>query len=258
MNGQIDTSPIRLIVGASAGIGLAMTRHWLTGDTGSSGYVVAVSRHATGSPELIALQQQGLPLVCLDVDITHPSQLEDLAGQLKARELSPQVVVNCAGLLHQQPDELLPEKKLEEVNLESLQNVFTLNAFAPILLAKALLPVMPKNQHTVFASLSARVGSVSDNHLGGWYSYRASKAAQNQLMRTLAIETRRRRPQLCVLSLHPGTTDTALSKPFQRNVPADKLFSAEYAAEKLAWIIDNATQQDHGRFIAWDGQDIPW
>ncbi|MZR64418.1 SDR family NAD(P)-dependent oxidoreductase [Alcanivorax sp. DP30] len=244
----------RLITGASSGIGLALVQHWLKKDAA----VIAVSRHACDSAALTALQQQGLPLDCRDVDITDPAQLETLASSLREEGQSIEQIINCAGVLHDQTTGLTPEKRLEEVNLQNLQQSFAMNTFAPILLARQLLPLMPRRQPGVFASVSARVGSIEDNHLGGWYSYRASKAAQNQLLRTLAIETRRRYPQLCVLSLHPGTTDTPLSEPFQRNVPEGKLFSPARSARQLADIIDNADENDHGRFIAWDGRDIPW
>jgi NAD(P)-dependent dehydrogenase (short-subunit alcohol dehydrogenase family) len=110
----------------------------------------------------------------------------------------------------------------------------------------------------VFASLSARVGSIGDNRLGGWYAYRASKAAQNQLIRTFALELARRNPKACCLLLHPGTVDTALSAPFQAHVPTEKLFSVERASCQLLHIIAGSTPADSGRSIAWDGQDIPW
>ena len=142
--------------------------------------------------------------------------------------------------------------------MHSLIRSFEVNAFAPILLAQQVLPVMATHAPGVFASLSARVGSISDNHLGGWYSYRAAKAAQNQLLRTLAIETRRTHPAVCVMALHPGTTDTPLSKPFQRNVAPEKLFSPARSARQLAAIIERAGEAEHGRFFAWDGKEIGW
>ena len=244
----------RLITGASSGIGLALVQHWLASDSP----VIALARHASQADALVRLKQQGLPLLCMDVDIADEPQLQRLAATLKEKDLQPDQVINCAGVLHDHAAGLAPEKRLEDVNLQNLQHSFAVNAFAPILLARHLLPLMPRRQPALFASISARVGSIEDNHLGGWYSYRASKAAQNQLLRTLAVETRRRYPQLCVMALHPGTTDTPLSAPFQRNVPEGKLFSSERAAKQLATIIDHAGEDHHGRFIAWDGQPIPW
>lgn len=250
----MNVQQARLITGASSGIGLALLEHWLAPDAP----VIAVSRRATSHPTLHALREQGLPLRCINVDITQEEQLEYLAKNLEEEGIRLHQIINCAGLLHDAEIEMGPEKRLEDVSLKNLQRGFAVNTFAPILLARYLLPRMDKKQTAVFASLSARVGSISDNHLGGWYSYRASKAAQNQLLRTLAIETRRRYPKLCVMALHPGTTDTPLSSPFQRNVPEGKLFSATRAAQQLATIIDSASEQEHGRFIAWDGKPIPW
>lgn len=248
------TAHTRLITGASSGIGLALVQHWLS----SESPVIAVARHASESTILSRLKQQGLPLQCIDVDMTEEAQLQRLTQTLRDTGIQPTQIINCAGVLHDPATGLGPEKRLEEVSLTHLQQSFALNAFAPVLLARYLLPLMPRQQPGVFASLSARVGSIEDNHLGGWYSYRASKAAQNQLLRTLAIETRRRFPLLCVLALHPGTTDTPLSLPFQRNVPEGKLFSPGRAARQLAAIIDHAGEQQHGQFIAWDGEAIPW
>jgi len=110
----------------------------------------------------------------------------------------------------------------------------------------------------VFASLSARVGSISDNRLGGWYGYRAAKAAQNQFLKTMAIELARLNPSSIVLALHPGTTDTALSRPFQAGVAAEKLFTTEFVATRLLQLIADATPADSGSFVAWDGQTIAW
>jgi NAD(P)-dependent dehydrogenase (short-subunit alcohol dehydrogenase family) len=136
--------------------------------------------------------------------------------------------------------------------------VFALNAFAPILLASALLPLLDQGHPCVFASLSARVGSIGDNRLGGWYVCRASKAAQNQLLRTFALELARRNHQATCLLLHPGTVDTPLSAPFQGRVPAERLFTPDRAARHLLDIIAGAMPRDNGRFLAWDGQPIPW
>ena len=110
----------------------------------------------------------------------------------------------------------------------------------------------------MFASLSARVGSIEDNRLGGWYAYRASKAAQNQFLRTFAVEARRRAKNLIVLALHPGTVETGLSAPFRSNVPAKKLFSSDFAAECLLRNMENAGEENSGGFFAWDGLPIPW
>jgi NAD(P)-dependent dehydrogenase (short-subunit alcohol dehydrogenase family) len=166
------------------------------------------------------------------------------------------LVINTAGVLHA-PD-LQPEKRLSQVSKTSLMSSFELNAFGPILLAQALESVLPRDQPFHFASLSARVGSIGDNNLGGWYSYRASKAAQNQLLRTLAVEWKRRLPLGCVSLLHPGTTATDLSRPFQAGVPKDQLFSPSRAAHQLLDVLEGLDQDQSGQFWAWDGRPIPW
>ena len=153
---------------------------------------------------------------------------------------------------------LQPEKRLSKVCRPNLERQFAVNAFGPLLLAQALEPFISRDLPGHFASLSARVGSLADNQLGGWYGYRASKAAQNQLLRCLAIEWGRRRPQVCVSLLHPGTTATPLSQPFQASVPAERLFSPERAAQQLLTVLEGLGAEQSGGFWAWDGQPIPW
>jgi NAD(P)-dependent dehydrogenase (short-subunit alcohol dehydrogenase family) len=166
------------------------------------------------------------------------------------------LIVNAAGLLHA-PD-LVPEKSVTQISIASMQKVFAVNAFGPMLLIKALWPWLRAKRPIVFASLSARVGSIEDNQLGGWLSYRAAKAAQNQFLKTSAIELSRLNPQSIVLALHPGTTDTALSQPYQANVRPEKLFTPEFVAERLLEVIQHASPADSGSFIAWDGKRIAW
>ncbi|GAB6195742.1 SDR family NAD(P)-dependent oxidoreductase [Lysobacter xanthus] len=243
-----------LVTGASSGIGLALV-HTLLDHRGIA-EVVAVSRRATGNPGLAALRDRhGDRLRCIDADLTRDDDLASLAVELQAVG-ALHVVVNAAGLLHDAT--VAPEKALEQLSRASLERVFALNAFAPILLAQALMPLLCRGQPAVFASLSARVGSIGDNRAGGWYAYRASKAAQNQLMRTFAIEWKRRNRQGIALSLHPGTVDTPLSAPFRARVPPDRLFDPRTAAHRLLEVIAARTPADSGHFFAWDGTEIPW
>jgi NAD(P)-dependent dehydrogenase (short-subunit alcohol dehydrogenase family) len=183
-----------IVTGASSGIGLAAVRLLLDGEIGglSVGRVHALARGARDSVELEMLATQHGDRLCRwKVDLTRPAELADFAAALQLSGDRPALVFNAAGLLHG-PD-LQPEKSVSQIRLDSLQSVFAINAFAPILLAQALLPLLRVRGPVVFASVSARVGSIGDNRLGGWYAYRASKAAQNQLVRTLAIELRRLR-----------------------------------------------------------------
>jgi len=244
-----------LVTGASSGIGLAMLQQLL--DDSRLSVVFAVSRSASRSEVLRPLREtHGERLVLLDADMTDEGDLEKLRDKVSLRSETLDWVINAAGMLH--AADLQPEKSLEHVSMVNLERIFALNAFAPILLAKALMPMLCHGQAAVFASLSARVGSIGDNRSGGWYAYRASKAAQNQLMKTFAIELARRNRSACCLLLHPGTVDTPLSAPFQARVPAENLFTTDRAATQMLDIIAGSSSADTGRFIAWDGTDIPW
>lgn len=192
----------------------------------------------------------------LRVDLEDPDSLEAF-GQQVVRELAPLRLVICAaGLLHDAG--LQPEKRLSQVKADALRRSFAVNAWGPLLLAQAVEAALPREEPVHLASLSARVGSIGDNRLGGWYAYRAAKAAQNQLLRTLALEWRRRLPLACVTLLHPGTTATALSEPFRASVAPPNLFAPERAARHLLDVLERQTPDTSGSFLAWDGQTIPW
>ena len=248
-------TPTRLITGASHGIGLAMTARCLrAGDR-----VFAVSRAPARSDALAALAAEAPDrLHPLAVDLCDEDAVARLFETVREHTDTLDALVHCAGLLHDAETGLSPEKRVEDVNLTALQRVFAINSFAPILLARYALPLLRHDRRAVFASLSARVGSIEDNRLGGWYAYRASKAAQNQFLHTFAVEARRRARNLIVLALHPGTVETGLSAPFRANVPAEKLFSADFAAQCLLRNMENAGEEDSGGFFAWDGAPIPW
>lgn len=151
-----------------------------------------------------------------------------------------------------------PEKSWRALDAQAMAEMFTINAIGPALVAKHALPLLRKNGRPVFAVLSARVGSIGDNRLGGWHSYRASKAALNMLVRNFAIELSRSNPGAIAVALHPGTVDTDLSRPFQRGVPAGKLFTPEFSAGQLLKLIDGLTPGDSGKLLAWDGTEIPF
>ena len=139
-----------------------------------------------------------------------------------------------------------------------MRQVFDVNTFGVGLLAKHFIPMFPRDGRSVFGSLSARVGSIADNHLGGWYSYRASKAAQNMIIKGLSIEAKMRWPELVCIALHAGTVKSQLSKPFTSRVPDEKLFSPEQSCQYLCDVIDTLQPADSGNFYAWDGQPIPY
>jgi NAD(P)-dependent dehydrogenase (short-subunit alcohol dehydrogenase family) len=166
------------------------------------------------------------------------------------------LLMNVAGLLHD--DTLGPEKRLADMDPTNMRRVFEVNAFGPLLVAKHFASALIHQERAVLANVSARVGSIGDNRLGGWYSYRASKAAQNMFTKNLAIELGRRSPHVVVVGMHPGTVDTDLSKPFQRSVPPGQLFDVERAASQLLGVIERLGPEDSGSFVAYDGQAIPW
>ena len=167
------------------------------------------------------------------------------------------LVIVATGILHDGPD-LRPEKTWRSLDASALERVYRINTIGPALIAKHLLPSLAPDRKSVFAALSARVGSISDNRLGGWHAYRASKAALNMLIKTFAIELARRNPKALCVGLHPGTVDTKLSRPFQSNVPKPKLFDVDFVASRLLSVLDRLTPEDSGKLFAWDGQRIPF
>jgi NAD(P)-dependent dehydrogenase (short-subunit alcohol dehydrogenase family) len=233
-----------LVIGASGGIGAAATD--LLAREGFD-VVHALSRrdrdwHQSGI-------QSG------HIDIEQESSIAAAADRL-ADGAPLRLILVATGLLHD--GDLQPEKTYRTLDPEHLARSFRINALGPALVAKHMLPLLPKTGKSIFAVVSARVGSIEDNRLGGWYGYRASKAALNQFMRTLSIELRRQKSDAVCVALHPGTVDTALSQPFQGGVDSTKLFEPAYAAERLLTVLNTLTAADTGQFFAWDGQRIPF
>ena len=191
-----------------------------------------------------------------ELDIENENSLKDFRDKLSKSKLNLRLVLNATGRLHS--EKLNPEKRLQHINKENLIESFSINAFAPILLAKTIEEFINKELEFNFASISARVGSITDNKTGGWYDYRAAKSAQNQLFKSLSIEWARKYPKAIITLLHPGTVDTNLSKPFHKFVPKDKLFSPQKTPNHIIDILQNQKKKDSGKFIAWDGKEIPW
>lgn len=244
-----------LIFGASQGIGLGFVKNLLPDSRIKKIY--ATYRQTETAGELIALQNQHPDkLTCLSMDITQESQIVEVIQHIKAEVNKLHLVINCVGILHD--DTLQPEKSLRQINSENLLRYFQVNSIGSILLAKHLLPLFRHHEPSVFASISAKLASIGDNQLGGWYGYRASKTALNMFMRTAAIEYGRSSPKTLLVTLHPGTTDTSLSRPFQKNVPGDKLFSVERTVQQLLQVISQLEEGDSGKFFSWDGSRLPW
>ena len=245
------TDRVALVQGGNRGIGLAFVRQLLA-DPGFD-RVIATCRNPSGAEALRALAADP-SLELRRLDVTDEASIAAAAEGVEALHL----LLNVSGILHR-GDAVQPEKKLAQLDPAAMAEVFAINAFGPALVAKHFARALTRHKEpAVLANLSARGGSVGDNRLGGWYSYRASKAAQNMLTKNLSIEMTRRNPQLVVLALHPGTVDTGLSKPFQRGVPEGKRFDAERAARQLLAICRDATPDDNGCFYDWAGKPVPW
>ncbi|MGL4713381.1 MAG: SDR family oxidoreductase [Shewanella sp.] len=232
-----------LIVGGSGGIGKAMIKQI------QESYPDATV-HATFRHHLPKDMQEKIKWHALDV--TNEAEIKQLSETLTELDW----IINCVGILHRQDKG--PEKNLQSVDVGFFQHNITLNTLPSIMLAKYFATALTQSHSARFVVISAKVGSITDNRLGGWYSYRASKAALNMLLKTRSIEWQRTMKHCVVLSLHPGTTDTPLSQPFQRAVPKDKLLTPHYVASCLLPIIANATPTQTGRFFAYDGTEIPW
>ena len=238
--------PLRaVIIGASGGIGDAFVRAIIRDDANQ---VWATARHTASL--------RTTPTHASAVDITDEQSLQQLAEALKEANFQPNFIINCTGVLHTQ--EFGPERTWRHFDIDVMRRVFEVNAFGVGLVGKHLIPLIPRDRRSVFASISARVGSIADNRLGGWYSYRASKAAQNMFIKGLSIEAKMRWPKLICVALHPGTVESALSEPFSARVPPEKLFSPDQSCQYLTEVIHTLKPAQSGNFYAWDGQPIPY
>ena len=241
-----------LIQGGGRGIGLALARRALAA---GAERLVITARQPEASPAHAELAADPR-ITFLAMDVTDDAGIRAACAIM--RDILPRLdrVICTSGILRE--GEIRPEKRIADIDAEALVRLYRVNALGPMLLARELWPLLKGDHALRFSAISARVGSISDNRLGGWYAYRASKAALNQLMRTLSIELARANPNACVATLHPGTVDTDLSKPFQGGVPADKLFSADDSAGRMWAVLDGLTPQDSGTLFAYDGSVIPY
>jgi len=246
---------VRLVVGASRGIGLALVETQLADPAVRR--VIATLRPTSDRGGLERLADiYGERLHQIELDVTENSSLASFGQYLSRLDGGVDSTIHAAGILHEAS--LQPEKSLADCNATQLLRSFEVNSIGPLMVARCLLPTHGRQRPFSFAVLSAMVGSIADNRLGGWYGYRASKAALNQMIRTLAIECRVKHPGACILAIHPGTTDTALSRPFQRNVKPDRLYTPAQSATRILQVIQRAGPEQSGSFLNWDGKDIPW
>ena len=221
-----------LVIGASGGIGAAMVER-LHADPGC-GHVVGLSRRSEPA-----------------VDFDREASIGEAAAAVT--DQGPfHLIVNAAGVLH--AASFMPEKKLDDLHFEQMAQTFRINTFAPALLIRHFQALLDR-ERAVMAMLSAKVGSIEDNRLGGWYSYRASKAALNMVVKTAAIELARRRPNTTLVALHPGTVDTALSRPFRG---AEIGRPADAAAAEMLGVLAGLGPADSGGFFSYSGERLPW
>jgi NAD(P)-dependent dehydrogenase (short-subunit alcohol dehydrogenase family) len=240
-----------LVIGASGGIGKTLVKQ--LHETGEYEHVYAVSRTLPKSPI------EGVQYHTLDSEeegfvAQYCHQLKQAGGQFS-------LVVCCIGALHTvgvDNQKIMPEKRLEDIHQAQLSFYFTTNAILPAIWLKHVEPLLKGSEPSKLVFFSARVGSISDNNLGGWYGYRASKSALNMLIKCAQIECQRRAKNICLISYHPGTVETELSKPFQSNVPTGKLFTTDFTVTQLLTIIPSLTPENGPHYIDWQGSVIPW
>lgn len=229
-----DGSSLAVVVGGSGGVGAAL---------------VAALRDCPAYDEVLALGRRGSPAL----DLLDEASIAAAAAAVRARGV-PTLVFDATGFLHGGGME--PEKSWRELDPAHLAHAFAINAIGPALLMKHFLPLLPRDRRAVFATLSAKVGSIGDNRLGGWYAYRASKAALNQLVRTASVELRRSRPQAICVALHPGTVDTGLSAPFAKS--GLQVQAPALAAQRLLTVLAGLKAEDSGEFFDYRGERLPW
>ncbi|MGP5231542.1 SDR family oxidoreductase [Psychrobacter celer] len=250
-----------LVIGGTGGIGQAIVKELLqrTANEQSNGNIGNTRVYATyhkSQPDFAADN-----LYWISMDVSDEDSIEQAIADMKQQAAHIDWVINCAGLLHTPHKQ--PEKALRQLETDFFLQSMQINALASLLIAKHIKPLLAKSKRSadkpaIFATISARVGSISDNRLGGWYSYRMSKAALNMGMKNLSIEWRRSLKDVCVVVMQPGTVDTQLSSPFQGNVADEKLFSPAYSAERLLEVLDSMSAAQSGSFVDWAGESIPW
>lgn len=245
---------IALVTGAGSGIGLALIEKMLTDD--SYELIFAGSRAPEKSSALIKAAAADDRLRLLTIDVADARSLKAAADTIRAAGRLD-LVINTIGVLHT-TDGMQPEKRLADIDFDDMLLALDVNALSVMRLAIAIEPLLKASSAPQFVSLSARVGSIQDNQLGGWYTYRASKAALNMLLKTLAIEWARSMPRLACVALHPGTVATDLSKPFTQGTTRKPVFQPAQAAGYLIDVIGQLGPEQNGGFYAWDGKEIPW
>lgn len=242
-----------IIAGISGAIGSALARIYLEKHPGQP--LVGLCRDPDTVPAVI---RDDPAVTLLRWEAAQPLEQSDthLLKQALADDDGILTLVYAAGLLHDR--DMFPEKRVEDLQADALQQAFQVNCLGFAMLVKALAPHFRGRHLTRVAAISAKVGSIADNRFGGWYAYRCSKAALNMLVKNLSIELPRRFAPVTCVALHPGTTESPLSKPFRQSLAKLEVHSPEDTAANLYGILNALTEDDNGRFISWDGSDLPW
>jgi len=248
------SNSVAIVIGAGSSLGAALCEQWRQDK--NIGQVFAVSREQTTRQK----QNQHASILSIRCDYSESSiseacqMIKTLIDQKQLGAISR--VCICNGILHN--ESVWPEKRLEQLNANNLLEVFTINSITPLLWLKSLLNLVKSKDDCIITTFNARIGSIGDNRSGGWYSYRASKAALNMLLKTASIEYARRAKNVKLISFHPGTTDTALSKPFQKSVKKEKLFTTDFVAEHLVKIMNRQNVDGELSFVDWENKAIVW
>ncbi len=223
------------MIGASGALGTALVQQLQTD---------------TRFTQVLGLSRQSQPAL----DLLDEASIAAAAAYVASTNLPLRLVIDATGFLHDSQHQ--PEKSWRQIDPSQMARVFALNTIGPALLMKHFLPRLYAPGPSVLATLSAKVGSIGDNRLGGWYSYRASKAALNQLVRTAAIELQRRQPNALCVALHPGTVHSDLSAPFAKT--GLSVVSPQVAAQRLLAVLAQLQPADSGGFFSHDGTALPW
>lgn len=233
------------IIGASGGIGHAFVMEYAIQKPTPNIYAFSRTPTTFDLPNITTYQ----------LDITDELSIQQALNSIDDSIVFDRIIV-ATGFLHN--DYIMPEKSIKELSVQKFERAFLINTIGPALIAKHFLKRIPKYKKSVFAALSARVGSISDNHLGGWYAYRASKAALNMIIKNISIEIGRHYKNAYIIGLHPGTVKTSLSEPFQQNMMPEKLFSAQYSVTQMIDVIENLQPNDSGKCIAYDHSTVEY
>ena len=224
----------------------------IIGNTGSIGSALMNELHKQNFKHVIGLGKSTNPRL----DLLDESSIEQSANFIKEKNIPVSLIFDATGILHEKNSNQMPEKTYKNINYNFMKKNFEINVMGPALIMKYFLPLLDQTNKSIFATLSAKVGSISDNRYGGWYSYRASKAALNQMIKTASIELKSKNKHAICLAIHPGTVTSKLSEPFQKSDL--KIQSAEESAKHIFHILFNSQHEDSGSFLSWDGSKISW